>query len=343
MRRFSEIRLILEMMCDVLSQLSAGAPLLASPIRPYIRTSSHRVRALFRPFSLLAARLPCRLLAPHRTPAAAVAMLHPTTWHVESWREHLHNEVLQTQVGSYAHASIRPALPGTNLHHVPPSLLRPRAYTAGALNSTVLGAGGLDRIAPVRRAVASAAMPLGSGSQGPVEVFAPPSAEQLETIRRYGHCAELPYNSADFPQRLGATRRGVRREALDLHPLQWDPSLDQTSSRQFRSRDEQGVHFRSHLHPPLTPTRGARPASSSAAAASYGVSARESASAKRYHRPMKPSLPELNKATYIQYLANTQPLLSACIAGRRRCQMSVWRDELLKRKIDPHAQFIHKS
>lgn len=178
-----------------------------------------------------------------------------------------------------------------------------------------------------------------------------------------------------------------RYEGLDPHPLLWDPKLDQTSSKQFRSKEEQGVTFRSCLHPPVAAGKenknktkeknatttlqtandntqrddassimnsegslgvgggeGSFSARSSGQSSTHTGKSKNGAallpvSLKRYHRPIKSPLPELNRATYIQYMSNTQPLLSACIAGIRRCDMSVWRDELLKRKINPHAMF----
>lgn len=221
-------------------------------------------------------------------------------------------------------------------------------------------------MAPIRRSIACGRMPIGTdpttSHTSSEQIFGPPSREQIREIISYGHTPSSPYNSADFPPRIGATDlkrggttiNGSSSSGGDFHSLSWDPQLDQTSSKQFRTRQEQGIKFRSFLHPPPSPQRRAtsagitshsNPSTSRSMNDHHGSiitsHSRPSTSSthpkKRYHRPLKAALPTLNGATYAKYMANTHPLLAVGIAGRRRCQMSIWRDELLKRKIDPHA------
>lgn len=53
---------------------------------------------------------------------------------------------------------------------------------------------------------------------------------------------------------------------------------------------------------------------------------------RRYHFPHKQPLPRLNKATFIQYMANTQPLLSPSTNGRKCSRITQWKEDLYKNK-----------
>jgi hypothetical protein len=147
------------------------------------------------------------------------------------------------------------------------------------------------------------------------------------------------------------------REPELPHPLWQDRSLSRDSSRQFRTKEQEGRVFTSHLHPPLKPFEASfldpRSAPTSASGTARDGMARSmtssSASAsshhappkKRYHAPLKAPLPALNHATFQRYLATTQPLLHPSINPRRMCTDNQWREALLQRKVDPYARDVH--
>lgn len=304
----------------------------------------------------------------------------PTTAHMRIHQDQYHNEILQNELKNYVHTQIKPNLPSNcNIAHVPPSLLRPSAYLASSTSATgrpLLGSSNSeDHFGPIRRTMAAQPLSLGNYQANRLQstTFAPPTREQLQVIAAYGHSPEYPYNSADFPPQIGTTDRRLKKnmrhagdgdmnrmplvDVMNANPLMWDASLDQSSSQQYRHPSENGAKFRSYLHPPM-PSRFTRSPSATNASIHSSTNnnnsnsqsidqfvpstATSTVSLKRYHRPIKPALPQLNKATYLRYLSTTQPLLSTCIAGRQRSSMTIWRDELAKRKIDPYAKDVRK-
>jgi hypothetical protein len=53
----------------------------------------------------------------------------------------------------------------------------------------------------------------------------------------------------------------------------------------------------------------------------------------RYHHAKKAPLPALNRATFRQYMATTQPLLTPSTVAKRFSKITVWKEEMLKRKV----------
>jgi hypothetical protein len=145
------------------------------------------------------------------------------------------------------------------------------------------------------------------------------------------------------------------REPELPHPLWQDRSLSRESSLQFRTKEQEGRVFTSHLHPPLKPFEASflDPRSASASATARNATARSAVPSsssphaplsppkKRYHAPLKAPLPALNSATFQRYLATTQPLLHPSINPRRMCTDNQWREALLQRKVDPYARDVH--
>jgi len=140
------------------------------------------------------------------------------------------------------------------------------------------------------------------------------------------HVNENAYNNNEKRLNGRIARRIAMRESLETAPL--PIAWIQSSGRSLN--DKEGGGGESDRSPS---TERKSSSKSSVDNNNNSLSFLLRSRTKRYHHPKKQQLPALNRATFRQYMATTQPLLTPSTVAKRFSKITEWQEELLKRKV----------